>query len=380
MAPYWYVSGFLLLLSLAEILLKKDRRAAPLLLWLLVIATVTLVIFGGIRGLGTGMDDFQYRSFYSDFIRRIEVNGLAHTIAFFRYEPLIFLLAWLTSLFSHSADTFLFIFCLLAVSVNTIFFKKMSPYPVMALALYSAHIFINKDMNQIRFGLSSALFLAVIWYIYLRRYWLALTFTLLSFFSHNTAVMVVTIVPFLFIRDSRWWPVAIILLSVPASKVGGTSFIALISSHLGSLGERAQGYSNEASSAGDGSILSVSNLKNIMLVFIFVHFMLSNELKKSDPQQYRLNYLLILCFAIGGGIRIFFYNYSSGARLSNYLLQVEPVILTSLLWQVRAVWKPAILAMFVFFLLYYLYYNTISLKQAVVGYEVAHSFRLFHQG
>lgn len=378
MAPYWYISGFLLLISIVEILLKKDERTTHILTYLLCIAAVTLVVFGGIRGLGTGMDDYQYRSFFADFINRIQVNGFAETVAFFRYEPLIFGLAYLTSLVSHNADIFLFIFCLLAVAVNAVFFKKMSPYPVLALALYSAHIFINKDMNQIRFGLSSALFLGVIWYIYVKRYWMALAFTLLSFFSHNTAVMVVTIVPFLFIRDSRWWPVAIILLSIPASKVGGTSFIALISSHLGSLGERAEGYSNETSNAGEGSIFSVSNLKNIMLVFIFVYFLLSNEIKKYNYQQYRLNYLLVLTFAIGGGIRIFFYNYSSGARLSNYLLQVEPIILASLVYQVRPILKPAMFAMFAFFLVYYLYYNTISLKQAVVGYEVAQEFRLFH--
>lgn len=378
MAPYWYISGFLLLISIVEILLKKDERTTHILTYLLCIAAATLVVFGGIRGLGTGMDDYQYRSFFADFINRIQVNGFAETVAFFRYEPLIFVLAYLTSLFSHNADIFLFIFCVLAVSVNAVFFKKMSPYPILALALYSAHIFINKDMNQIRFGLSSALFLGVIWYIYLKRYWMALAFTLLSFFSHNTAVMVVTLIPFLFIRDSRWWPVAIILLSIPASKVGGTSFISLISSHLGSLGERAEGYSNETSNTGEGSIFSVSNLKNIMLVFIFVYFLLSNEIKKYNYQQYRLNYLLVLTFAIGGGIRIFFYNYSSGARLSNYLLQVEPIILASLVYQVRPILKPAMFAMFAFFLVYYLYYNTISLKQAVVGYEVAKEFRLFH--
>ena len=378
MAPYWYISGFLLLISIVEILLKKDERTTHVLTYLLCIAAATLVVFGGIRGLGTGMDDYQYRSFFADFINRIQVNGFANTVAFFRYEPLIFVLAYLTTLFSHNADIFLFIFCLLAVTINAVFFKKMSPYPVLALALYSAHIFINKDMNQIRFGLSSALFLGVIWYIYQKRYLLALAFTLLSFFSHNTAVMVVTIVPFLFIRDSRWWPVAIILLSIPASKVGGTSFIALISSHLGSMGERAEGYSNETSNTGEGSIFSVSNLKNIMLVFIFVYFLLSNEIKKYNYQQYRLNYLLVLTFAIGGGVRLFFYNYSSGARLSNYLLQVEPIILASLVYQVRPMLKPAMFAMFAFFLVYYLYYNTISLKQAVVGYEVAKEFRLFH--
>ncbi|MBE5252412.1 EpsG family protein [Mixta mediterraneensis] len=379
MAPYWYLSGFLLLISLVEILLKKDERTTHILTYLLCIATLTLIIFGGIRGPGTGMDDYQYRSFFDDFIQRIQVNGFFNTVAFFRYEPLIFAIAWITSLISHNSSAFLLVFSLLAVATNATFFKKMSPYPIMALALYSAHIYINKDMNQIRFGLSSALFLGVLWTIYVKRYWLAFGFFILSFLSHNTAVMVVTIIPFLFIRESRWWPVIIIIVSIPLSKIGGMGFVNLIAGHLGSLGERAASYNHDNSVAAEtGSVFSISNLKNVALVFIFVYYMLGNQLKRDNYDVFRLNYLLILTFAIGGGIRIFFYNYSSGARLSNYLLQVEPIILTSLIYQSKRVLKPAFFVMFVFFLVYYLYYNTISLKQAVVGYEVAREFKLFH--
>jgi amylovoran biosynthesis protein AmsC len=127
-----------------------------------------------------------------------------------------------------------------------------------------------------------------------------------------------------------------------------------------------------------GSILAVSNLKNIMLVFVFFYFMLTDQLKRENYAQYRLNYLLIMSFAIGGAVRIFLYNFPSGSRLSNYLQQVEPIILTSLIYQARRSWKPALYAMLVFFLLYYLYYNTISTKQAVTGYEVAREFWLVH--
>ncbi|EFM19419.1 MULTISPECIES: EpsG family protein [unclassified Pantoea] len=378
MAPYWYVSGFLLLLSLFELALKKDERTSHILTYLLCIATVMLIVFGGIRGLGTGMDDYQYRSFFEDFIRRIEVNGFLNTVAFFRYEPLIFAIAWITSLFSHNASAFLFVFSILAVGTNAIFFKKMSPYPILALVLYSAHIFINKDVNQIRFGLSSAFFLGVVWTLYLKRYWLAFGFFILSFISHNTAVMVVTLIPFLFIRERRWFPIAIIVLSIPASKVGGMGFVTAIAGHLGGLGERAAGYNNDNAAGETGSVFSISNLKNVMLVFIFVYFMLTNQMKRDNYPAWRLNYLLVLTFAIGGAIRIFFYNYPSGARLSNYLLQVEPIVLTLLIYQSKRVWKPAMFAMFIFFQVYYLYYNTISLKQAVMGYEVAREFKLIH--
>lgn len=377
MAPYWVISGLLLLISLGELIVKKDERTSALMLYLLCIATLILVVFAGIRGLGTGMDDEQYRSFYTGFIQSLQINGFSATVALFRYEPLIFTIAWFTGLVSSNANTFLFVFSMLSVGTNAVFFRKMSPYPILALALYSAHIYINKDMNQIRFGLSSAFFLGVLWCLYVKHYWGVFGFFLLSFFSHNTGIMAVTVMPFLFIRQWRYWPVLIIVLSVPMSKFGGTSFINLISAHLGAMGERAEGYSNETANTADGSIFSVSNLKNIMLVFIFVYFMLSNELKNNNVDLWRFNYLMIVTFALGGAIRIFFYNYSSGARLSNYLLQVEPILLTSLIYQSRSLLKPAMFAMLSFFLVYYLYYNTISQKQAVTGYEVAQEFKIF---
>ncbi|WP_130830750.1 EpsG family protein [[Erwinia] mediterraneensis] len=377
MTPYWYISGFILLISLVEVLVKKDDRTTNLLTFIFMIAVLTLIVFGGIRGLGTGMDDYQYRSFYQEFLARIQVNGFWGAVSFFRYEPVIFLMATITSVISHNSDVFIFVFAIISVSINAVFFKKMSPYPVLALALYSAHIYINKDMNQIRFGLSSALFLGVLYFVWLKRYWLAFGFLVVSFWSHNTAVIAVSLLPFLYIRESRYIPALIILFSIPLSKFGGNNFVLLISSHLGTLGERAAGYSSDSSYSTDGSIFSVSNLKNVMLVFMFCYFMLSDEIKQKSYDLYRLNYLLILTFAIGGAVRIFFYNYPSGARLSNYMLQVEPVILTMLIGQSKPILKPAMFAMFAFFVAYYLYYNTISLKQAVVGYEVATSFRLF---
>lgn len=46
MAPYWYVSGFLLLISLFELALKKDERTNHILTWLLCFAAILLIVFG----------------------------------------------------------------------------------------------------------------------------------------------------------------------------------------------------------------------------------------------------------------------------------------------------------------------------------------------
>ena len=376
MSPYWYISGFIALISILEVITKGDNNSKKISTYLFLMCVLVLIVFGGIRGLGTGMDDYQYRSFYQDFLQRIQVNGVMHTIAFFRYEPMTFVIAFLSSVVSKNADILIFIYCAIAVSINAFFFKKLSPFPILTLALYSAHVYINKDMNQIRFGLSSAFFLGFVYYLFLGEKLWAFAFFLLSFFSHNTAVIAVTIIPFLYIRKTPVIPIAIILLSVPLSKVGGNNFVLLISSHLGSLGERAAGYSNGDTAGEPTSVFSIANLKNIILVCVFCYFMLSKKLKETDWQAYSFNYLIILIFSIGGAVRIFFYDYPSGARLSNYLLQIEPVVLATLLFYSRKVLRLPMYAMILFILVYYLYYNTIQVKQAVVGYTVSDTFRL----
>lgn len=375
MSPYWYISGFIALLSILEVITKGNNNSQKISTYLFLICVLVLIVFGGIRGLGTGMDDYQYRSFYHDFLQRIEVNGVWQTIAFFRYEPLTFVIAFIASVVSKNSDILIFIYCAISVSINAAFFKKLSPYPILTLALYSAHIFINKDMNQIRFGLSSAFFLGFVYFLFTGEKMWAFAFFLLSFFSHNTAVIAVTIIPFLFIRKSPFIPIMIILVSVPLSKVGGNNFVQLISSHLGGLGQRAADYSN-GDSTEPTSVFSIANFKNIILVFVFCYFMLSRKLKETDWQAYSFNYLIILIFSIGGAVRIFFYDYPSGARLSNYLLQVEPIVLATLVFYAKKVLKLPVYMMVLLIVAYYLYYNTIQVKQAVVGYTVSDTFRL----
>lgn len=123
MSPYWYISGFIALLSILEVITKGNNNSQKISTYLFLICVLVLIVFGGIRGLGTGMDDYQYRSFYHDFLQRIEVNGVWQTIAFFRYEPLTFVIAFIASVVSKNADILIFIYCAISVSINAAFFK-----------------------------------------------------------------------------------------------------------------------------------------------------------------------------------------------------------------------------------------------------------------
>lgn len=376
MGIYWIISLGLTFVAIVEIMLSKNENTAQIRTWLYFVAALVLITFAGIRGLGTGLDDFQYRDFYAQFIDKIIIEGFWRAVVEFRYEPMIYAIAGVTRIFTANPDIFIFVFALLAVGVNAHYFRKLTPLPLVALAVYSAHLFINKDMNQIRFGLCSAFLLGFLYHMSRRSKSGMFTTFILSFISHATAIVAVLIPMAMVIRKNKYIPIIIVLASLPLAFLGSSALIAALSSHLGSLGDRAMGYA-DADSRQEQGIFTLSNLKNIGFVFIFSYMLLSDKIKNFDAEKFNTYYILVVTFAIGSGMRMALQDYASGGRLANYLLQVEPVLISLCIWETQKLKKVLATAVTILMVLYYLYYNTVSSKQSIVGYEVSRTFQLF---
>lgn len=97
MGIYWIISLSLTFVAIVEIMLSKNENTAQIRTWLYFVAVVVLFTFGGIRGLGTGLDDFQYRDFYAQFIDKIIIEGFWRAVVEFRYEPAIYAIAGATA-------------------------------------------------------------------------------------------------------------------------------------------------------------------------------------------------------------------------------------------------------------------------------------------
>ncbi|QDY40433.1 EpsG family protein [Candidatus Pantoea soli] len=376
MGIYWIISLGLTFVAIVEIMLSKKENTAQIRTWLYFVAALVLITFAGIRGLGTGLDDFQYRDFYAQFIDKIIIEGFWRAVVEFRYEPMIYAIAGVTRIFTANPDIFIFVFALLAVGVNAHYFRKLTPLPLVALAVYSAHLFINKDMNQIRFGLCSAFLLGFLYHMSRRSKSGMFTTFILSFISHATAIVALLIPMAMVIRKNKYIPIIIVLASLPLAFLGSSALIAALSSHLGSLGDRAMGYA-DADSRQEQGIFTLSNLKNIGFVFIFSYMLLSDKIKNFDAEKFNTYYILVVTFAIGSGMRMALQDYASGGRLANYLLQVEPVLISLCIWETQKLKKVLATAVTILMVLYYLYYNTVSSKQSIVGYEVSRTFQLF---
>lgn len=370
MLAYWIVSGFILTIAISELLIIKKENFKAFHVYIFIICVLVLFVFGGIRANRTGIDDPQYREFYMLFLDILKGFGFKAAYLNFRYEPMTYFIAWLVSLFSHQSDIFIFVYCMISVSVNSYFIYKISPLPIISLAVYSSHLFINKDMNQIRFGLSSAFFLGVVYYLTKKDFrGVAINFVL-SFISHATAI--VSILPIIMSKN-RWvfTPLIIILVSIPASYLGSLGFIELISPYLGSVGDRAVGYLNDTI-ADKQDVLSIGNLKNILIVILITYLLVKNKIESNTA--YRNILLVLMCFSLGGALRIFFQDYPSGGRLANYLLHVEPVLIGMTIYQLKNYKKVLGVILTICFISYYLTYNTILSTQSITGYSVSDFF------
>ena len=376
MGIYWIISLSLTFVALVEVMLSKNENTAQIRSYVYFVAVVVLFTFGGIRGLGTGLDDFQYRDFFVQFVDKIVIEGFWRTAEEFRYEPAIYAIAGITRVFTANPDIFIYVFTVIAVSVNAWYFRKLTPLPIVALAVYSAHLFINKDMNQIRFGLCSAFLMGFVYHLSRRSKSGMITTFILSFISHATGIVALLIPLAMIVKKNKYIPILIVIASLPLAFMGSSALISLLSSHLGGLGDRAMGYANQESTQDQG-ILTLSNLKNIGFVFIFSFMLLSDKIKNFDAAKFNTYYILVITFALGAGLRMALQDYASGGRLANFLLQVEPVLISLCIWETKKLKKLIAVGITVLMVLYYLYYNTVSSKQSITGYEVSQTFKLF---
>lgn len=122
-----------------------------------------------------------------DAANRSQLFTLGNIIGYFRYEPLTTLIMYLTSCVTRNPGVFLFIYASISIAINAITYKKSSPLIFVSLAVYACHLYINKDMNQIRFGLASALYVLSLLYQSERKYIQCGLLFILACLAHETA-------------------------------------------------------------------------------------------------------------------------------------------------------------------------------------------------
>ncbi|WP_241647865.1 EpsG family protein [Rosenbergiella metrosideri] len=337
--------------------------------FLFVSSVVAIIIFAGARGVGTGYDDLQYRYAFNEIAEKSVTLGLSQILSLFRYEPITTLLMYITSLFSKSADVLLMTYATISIMITSLTYKKVSPYILISLCIFSAHLLINKDMNQIRFGIASALYVYSLTFLSEKKIKLFIVIYLLSVLSHQTATAGLLVV-FSQIYKRKYLPFYIVVLSVLLGLIGSKFFLGKFENFIPQTALAYEGseYDTEL------PIFSISNFKNIVFVYIYCKYLINNDSLKI---KWEIRYILVFAFSIGAGIRIFFNDFSIiGGRVGNLFLQIEPILISMLIFEFKK-YKVLMLTLCLMIVIYYLLYNTIINPQSIHGYVLDNTFNIF---
>lgn len=271
-----------------------------------------LCLFAGFRGYDP---DYEvYSSMYHDIM-----NNTGSGSADIGFNSLVKFL----TLFSSSPVLMFVTVATLSVCLNLNSFRRYTPYVFVCLLLYFVHNYALKEMIQIRAGLAAAICLYSFRFFVNNRLKTTLLFWLIALSVHFSAL--VFILPIIAYRyePSR----SQIFKFIIACLLIGTIYPlgAVLKNVLG-VSDRLDAYI----AYGDGGYASSLGIwTNINTVKCFLIFLMLYLMYDGINRRQKYFRPLMCSYVIGLGWLVCFNDFAIvGARMSNLLLSVEPVLLT----------------------------------------------------
>ncbi len=298
MSVYFVAFFILVILSLSEILLKKE-----FFFWL---AGILLILFAGFR-FETGYDFKAYKLFFEQ-ATTVEAVFNKTIDAESGYLLLNLLFNKLGLNYYH----FTFFFTFISIVLLMLFLKKTLRYPSLGLIYYFSRFFIVRDMGQIRSSIASIICLYALKYVKEKRFlpfifivWIASLFHVVSF-----AMIAVYIFNLLFSELTVKNVVFISFITVIASVV-----LATPSLYLWAIPERYAPYFTNASYVNSGGLTNPI-LWLQLLIFVIASFVIFNRSKENQEnisivmKEYFLASIVLIAFGslgtVGGRISTVF--------------------------------------------------------------------------
>ena len=288
---------------------------------------ITLLIVSGIllalvAGLRYGDRDYvNYLEMYSDAPTLF--SGVDTSVL--HGEPgYIFINSFFKTIGVGSVGVFLFMsFSSVSLSLN--FFRKNSPYFLIAVLIYFSHVFMLRDMMQIRAGLAASISLYALRYIQDRRFLPFLGVILLAASFHSGVLILILAYltfPYFRGRDTRIKYVAglgfILGLLLKASII---EFIITTFFNIPAVAI----YLAEPEYFVSLGLFNIVLLKNVLLLILVFYY-------KEDIKEHVPNFdAMLISLALGIFWLSAFNNFAIfAARLATYFANVEHILLPAL--------------------------------------------------
>ncbi|MCL1617178.1 EpsG family protein [Bacteroides sp. ET71] len=312
MLPYYCIFFLLSSLSCFDVMhvKKKQKLFFLFLLWGL------LALFAGFRANNPDWDVY-YDTFVGMSLNQEEGFG---DVGFNLLSKIIL------AIFNSPIAVFWGVACI-SVALNLNSFRKYSASFLICVLYYFVHLYVLKDMIQIRAGLASAICLYAIRYLELREYKKYIFITCLAISMHFSAIVCLLILLFYRYRCNR---IVLKYLFILCLLIGLVCPLGqFIKMFLFGIDERLSAYIMYGDSGFASELGIFTNLNTVksMALFLIAYFFY-NKLNSSNRYFVYIFYI----YALGVYWLMIFNDFAIiGARMSNILLSVEPILISYLL-------------------------------------------------
>lgn len=236
----------------------------------------------------------------------------------------------LLSVFSDSPVFMFLVVAALAVGLNFSSFKAYSPYFLTAVLFYFVHIYVLREMIQIRGGLATAVCLFSLRYLVQKRYTKFVLVWLLAVSIHFSTLIWGLVALCYWLKPSVKTLTTVLVLSLIVGLV--YPFGQIIKSSLGIAGINPRvaeyvAYGDEGFAGTLGIFTNINALKSVFIsaVLIFLYY-------RGHAADSPFFYPLLCAYITGTCWMLLFNDFAIiGGRLSSVLLTVEPVLISYLL-------------------------------------------------
>ncbi len=344
---FYYISFFFISFLTFSDLLRHEYKK------LFFILTITVLFFISALRFGIGLDEDSYRSIY----KTISEDYLNGNISFSNYfqEPLFILFNILLIPFKSDQSIY-FLFAFLNSLLLFFSYKEFSNYSVIPILIYFSHRFLHNDLNQIRQGLVSLIFLYSLLFIGKKKY---IFLNIIGVFIQSGAIIFII---YLFIKKIFSEPKSVfflICISVCLTKVITNDFLF--------------GYFPEAS-----KILfylqdeRFNYTRNLFVDFTFYKCVIILLLLSLNYKalKNKWNYFTILysVYVFGLFCMIALHNIALlSGRISSLLFTVEPVLIFYLVIRFKSYFSRFIIYTIVYFYCFLNLFLNLNLENSPVS-------------
>jgi hypothetical protein len=193
----------ILLICMAFSLIEENMRKNDVLTVVGIMGMVMIIVAGS-RGVYDTPDSDNYEVIY------YSINSLDDDIR----EPSIVILSYYLNALGLGVNALFFAYAMMSIPLRLSAILKLSPLPILTLAIYLSYYYQLHDLMQIRCAVASSLFLFVLYARAHKKWWRAVLLIFVGMFFHYSAFAGLVVL-FFSNKELRTWQRIVLAAVVP---------------------------------------------------------------------------------------------------------------------------------------------------------------------